>query len=144
MIEQYQLRFSTPESFLTLCTGDLGATRRVVIGNGEDCDRKVSGAVPFAVELTRVHDRWALAPAGEETWMYLREGADQFSQVDSYELTDRAVLSVCGMQDGEMTEVMQIIADADRSATVNTRFDLRIPQPQGRRPCGGSPGDRRS
>lgn len=126
MIEQYQLRFSTPESFLALSTGDLGASRRIVIGTGEDCDRKMSGPVSFAVALTRTHDRWALAPADAETRIYLREGAEQFREVENFELEDRAMLSVCGMQDGELTEVMQVIADADRSGAVNTRFDLRI------------------
>ena len=126
MIEQYQLRFSMPGSFITLRTSDLGSQRKTVIGTRETCDRKVFCPGLFAVALTREHDRWALSPAEEETWLYQHDANDQYQEVKKFELTERAVISVCGMQNGEVTEVMQITAEPDRSAYVNTKYDLRI------------------
>ena len=125
-MEQFELRFSIPGSTWLFHTKELGTQRQITIGTGEDCQKRIVSTGNFSINLTRGYEQWTISQADQGTRLYNREPSGKVEEKSVCQLTDGGLISVCCMVNNEMTEVMQIAAEADRTDQINTEYDLRI------------------
>ena len=125
-MEQFELRFSIPGSTWLFHTKELGTQRQITIGTGEDCQKRIVSTGNFSINLTRGYEQWTISQADQGTRLYNREPSGKVEEKSVCQLTDGGLISVCCMVNNEMTEMMQIAAEADRTDQINTEYDLRI------------------